>query len=79
MHFSLFLFFLLPLPNRRGRGPVKTDRTERSRAVKVIDKETDGSKTVITRGKEFSKRAAKDPRDEDGLREVFLHLAAMLH
>lgn len=61
--------------------PVTSDRTERSRAVKVIDKERDGSKKVclIVRGKEFSKRAAEDSRDKDRLREVFLHLAAMLH
>lgn len=58
---------------------VKSDRTERSRAVKVIDKKREGSKVVIVRGKEFSKRAAEDSRDKDGLREVFLHLAAMLH
>lgn len=42
----------------------------------MIDKERDGSKTVIVKGKEFSKRAAEDSRDKDG---VFLHLAAMLH
>lgn len=42
----------------------------------MIDKERDGSKTVIVRGKQFSKRAGEDSRD-CGLWEVFLHLAAM--
>lgn len=46
-------------------------------AVKVIDKERDGSKMVIARGKK--KRAAEDSREKDRLQEVFLHLAAMLH
>lgn len=42
----------------------------------MIDKERDGSETVIARGK---KRAAEDSREKDGSREAFLHLAAMLH
>lgn len=45
----------------------------------MIDKERGGSKMVTIREKEFSKRAPADSRDKDRLREVFLHLAAMLH
>lgn len=45
----------------------------------MIDKESEGSKMVIVRGEEFSKRAVEDLREKDGLREVFLHLAVMLH
>lgn len=45
----------------------------------MIDKKRDGSKTVIVRGKDICRRVAEDSRDKGGLREVFLHLAAMLH
>ncbi|TNN57448.1 hypothetical protein EYF80_032356 [Liparis tanakae] len=42
-----------------------------SRAVKVLHKQTEGSKAVIVRGEEFSKRAAEDWRERDGWREAF--------
>lgn len=54
----------------------------KSRAVKVVDKEREGSKSVIVKRKEFSKREAEDSRENAGCKDFFLfflHLAVMLH
>lgn len=45
--------------------------------IKVTDKRRDGAEVISIRGKEFHERATEDLRENDGLQEVFSHLAAM--
>lgn len=73
----LFIYFFACVsflfPKKRRMRSVKSDEQKgrESTAVKVIDKKREGSKTVIVRGKEFTKRAMEGSREKDELWEVF--------